>query len=315
MACAGVDKIETEWHQVEREITCFICRNIFTDPRTLACAHTFCKQCIESRVEEANRNELDSEDEDHADYVNTASVCPLCLAPLPPDGVKTIHTDAAMNSLINIFKRREDKKRDLVEVTCGKCKKGAQQVTTWCLICRRPLCSNCTIVHSKQKGCQSHTTVVIIGLVQAQKTEQACKIHTHLMLYLYCKTCSHLACAECIVASHLEHEFDLANKEMENAKQIIAPLREMAESMQNKSTKAIKIPRKRRSIKENPPLFVGMYDFSATDLNELSFNKGDFLYIISDDDDWWFAKAKDSGQEGYIPKTFVVKYTPLEELE
>ena len=314
MATAEVDKIETEWHQVKKEITCCMCRKFFTDPRTLSCSHTFCKKCIENKLEEASRNEpLDeAEDEDH-EYVNTAALCPLCLAPLPQDDASSARVDLATSCLIEIYKRKEGKRLNLVKVTCGKCNDGAQQVTTWCLICHCALCTSCSSVHSKQRRYESHATVFIAEFVQIRR--EACRTHPYQMLDLYCKTCTQLACKECIAEDHLKHEFDLINKEMKGGEKIIARLREMAERTQKRYTKAIKIPKKTQTLKDNPPLYVGMYDFLAADYNEMSFSKGDLLYIISDNGDWWFAKSKTTGQEGYIPKTYIVECKPLDDEE
>ena len=45
----------------------------------------------------------------------------------------------------------------------------------------------------------------------------------------------------------------------------------------------------------------------------MSFNKGDKLYIINNDDkDWWFARAKSSGQEGCVPSSYVAEFNSLE---
>ena len=62
------------------------------------------------------------------------------------------------------------------------------------------------------------------------------------------------------------------------------------------------------------PLYVGKYDFSREDEREcLNFKKGDLLHIIKKDDDgWWYARANDSGREGYIPNNFVAEYNSLD---
>lgn len=315
MACAGVDEMETEWDQVKKMITCFICKKIFSDPITLPCLHTFCKQCIEDRTEQAKQNER-SPDSDGSDneyeYINTASCCPLCLASLPLDGASSMCIDASMNCLIEIYKRRLTGQGSLVEVTCGNCNEELRQVTTWCLICNCAVCAKCHIVHNKQKGYDVHTTVAIAEFVRTCRGP--CRTHAHQVLDFYCSTCNLVTCKDCIVEDHLEHHFDLVDKHARKAKQIITPLREMAERARSRNKRAIKIP-KRLTKNDNPPLYVGMYDFLATDYNELSFSKGDLLYIISDDGDWWFAKAKETGQEGYIPRTFIVKSRPLENEE
>ena len=49
------------------------------------------------------------------------------------------------------------------------------------------------------------------------------------------------------------------------------------------------------------PLCIGSYDYSARTAEDLSFKKGDLLYILNtDDEDQWFARIKHSGQEGSI---------------
>ena len=60
-------------------------------------------------------------------------------------------------------------------------------------------------------------------------------------------------------------------------------------------------------------MFVGIYDFDSRTDDELSFKKGDLLYIISTDEgDWWFAQAMATGKEGYIPSNYVAKSGSLD---
>ena len=62
-------------------------------------------------------------------------------------------------------------------------------------------------------------------------------------------------------------------------------------------------------------MFVGKYDFDSRRDDDLSFKKGDLLYIISKDGDWWFAQAMATGKEGYIPSNRVAKWRSLEDEE
>ena len=56
------------------------------------------------------------------------------------------------------------------------------------------------------------------------------------------------------------------------------------------------------------PVVVAKYDYSARTDGDLSIQRGDLLYIMnSDDEDWWLARAKHSGQEGYIPSNYVAE--------
>ena len=61
------------------------------------------------------------------------------------------------------------------------------------------------------------------------------------------------------------------------------------------------------------PVYVGKYDYDSRTDDDLSFKKGDLLYIISTDEgDWWFARAKDSNREGYIPSNYVAEWKSLD---
>ena len=58
----------------------------------------------------------------------------------------------------------------------------------------------------------------------------------------------------------------------------------------------------------NYPIYVGKFDYDSRTDDDLSFKKGDLMYIISTDEgDWWFAYLKDSGEEGYVPSNFLAK--------
>jgi uncharacterized protein YaiE (UPF0345 family) len=51
-----------------------------------------------------------------------------------------------------------------------------------------------------------------------------------------------------------------------------------------------------------------MYNYSAKGPEQLSFMKGDLMYIIDGSDNWWYAKKKDGEEEGYIPSNHVTEY-------
>ena len=63
-------------------------------------------------------------------------------------------------------------------------------------------------------------------------------------------------------------------------------------------------------------MFVGVYDFDSRRDDELSFKKGDLLYLVSTDEgDWRFAQSMTTGKEGYIPSNRVAKWSSLKDEE
>ena len=72
---------------------------------------------------------------------------------------------------------------------------------------------------------------------------------------------------------------------------------------------ATPVPPPKTEASPNYPICIGLYDYSARETIDLSFMKGDLIYIINDkDDDWWWARKKDGGEEGYVPSNYVTDY-------
>ncbi|CAK8691291.1 tyrosine-protein kinase fyna-like [Clavelina lepadiformis] len=61
--------------------------------------------------------------------------------------------------------------------------------------------------------------------------------------------------------------------------------------------------------------FVAMYDYDARTNDDLSFAKGEQLYILNKEGDWWQARSAKSGQEGYVPSNYVAPLGGLESEE
>lgn len=60
--------------------------------------------------------------------------------------------------------------------------------------------------------------------------------------------------------------------------------------------------------------YLALYDYDKRTEEDLSFKKGEILEVNTEDleADWWRAKSKESGNEGFIPRNYVA---PLEALE
>lgn len=60
------------------------------------------------------------------------------------------------------------------------------------------------------------------------------------------------------------------------------------------------------------PLYIARYDYTSRSDIEMSFKRGDQFYIINNDNnDWWYARAKHSGEEGCVPNNYISK-APLD---
>lgn len=73
----------------EEFLTCTICFEIYKDPKTLPCLHSFCKDCINNlRQEKAGKNSYP---------------CPICreVFQLPKDGAGDLKTNFCLKNLID----------------------------------------------------------------------------------------------------------------------------------------------------------------------------------------------------------------------
>ena len=63
----------------------------------------------------------------------------------------------------------------------------------------------------------------------------------------------------------------------------------------------------------NIPVFIAKYDYDSRTDDDLTFRKGDLLYIISTEEgDWWYTRHTKTGQEGYVPSNYIAEWKSLE---
>ena len=61
------------------------------------------------------------------------------------------------------------------------------------------------------------------------------------------------------------------------------------------------------------PMYVCKYDYESRTADDLSFKKGDLLYVISaEEGGWWLAQSEDGREDGYIPSNYVAEYKSLD---
>lgn len=61
-------------------------------------------------------------------------------------------------------------------------------------------------------------------------------------------------------------------------------------------------------------LYIALYDYDARTQEDLSFRKGEILEVNNEDlaNDWWRARSRDTGGEGFIPSNYVALHETLE---
>ena len=209
------------------DLKCGICLELFQDPRSLPCLHTFCRECIQRSLNEENHS------------LN----CPVCRAkhklgegagPLPVNQYALQELP-----LQRLQQQREDNGGPHQLVECKSCGEQAVMVA-WCYDCDAMICQQCSSQHEKMSVLRGHRVIKSVesklpdvslnnpktGLVSC------CPKHLKVELKYCCLACSELVCSECLLGTHKGHKYSLAEKARHN---LATKMKEMTNLVKDKA--------------------------------------------------------------------------------
>ena len=128
---------ETVLADLEKDITCVICHDIYTEPKVLPCHHCYCEECLQRLAERAGLNKPFS--------------CPECRksTTLPEGRVDNLQSAFFINRLIEKYHRLKDALR---MPSLPLCKIHGEPLKMFCFDCKTPVCLDCTVkIHSTHK--------------------------------------------------------------------------------------------------------------------------------------------------------------------
>ena len=194
--------------KLEEQLTCPVCLDHYTNPKTLPCLHSFCQDCLEGLP-------LDKKNETY--YLS----CPTCrhCTELPEEGAGAFPVAFHVNNLKEIYSLMK-KVADPQQVTCDNCT--TANATGYCKDCNKFLCTKCDGVH-KQWGPTSNHELTSLDEVTAsvsstsqllapakQEATLTCSVPGHDdSLRYYCDTCDECICRDCIMLAHKDHKYNL----------------------------------------------------------------------------------------------------------
>ena len=123
-------------NNLKKYVQCSICLENFTEPKTIACLHTFCSECLKKHALMTQRD--------------GQFRCPECQTQISiPEGNRfdQLPTSFLHNSLLSLL--TVQKSGDGGEVSCGICKKKSSEgpKVSYCFECERLLCGDCANAH------------------------------------------------------------------------------------------------------------------------------------------------------------------------
>ena len=193
--------------ELEREITCGICQEHYTDPKVLPCLHYYCKKCVLRLALGTGTGKPFS--------------CPECRcdATLPEGGVDELKTAFFVNRLkttVSTMERAPGK----VKVKCELCSGSGDKAEAFCRQCAMFICKNCIKQHMRLKTYLTHEVASLEDLKQGQakpilvKEDPAsvkCPDHNE-PLVIYCFKCDTFMCCNCTMKDHRNHNIEFCKK-------------------------------------------------------------------------------------------------------
>ena len=119
--------------KLEKELTCPMCLDLYTDPKTLPCLHSFCQECLEGLPQER-------EARGGTYYLS----CPTCCqrTEVPRKGVGAFPVAFTINNLKEIAQSLKNKVSDPQQVPCND---HGKPLDTFCVTCETVICHYCAI--------------------------------------------------------------------------------------------------------------------------------------------------------------------------
>jgi len=178
----------------EIDLECALCKDIYQEPKTLGCLHSFCLECLGTYIE---RN-----------HSNLGLTCPICRAPLDvqtQEEVEKLTTDSFLyhslhthNSLANSISIQRNQKL--------MCLDGENEATFYCLDCQDYFCEMCSKVHQRAKISKNHQVITFeetksqeqLNEMTKMSPQLYCQIHKLKEIDLFCEDCKLPICSLCI---------------------------------------------------------------------------------------------------------------------
>ncbi|XP_034302740.2 E3 ubiquitin-protein ligase TRIM56 [Magallana gigas] len=189
-------------NRTERDflLNCGICGGRFTDPRILDCLHSFCKECLVIKQEQATKKDV--------------VICELCgtHTRLPSDSIDSLTT----NIFVTNIGRVEEITNSNCSFYCTFCEGQGdwEEASSRCLTCGDWLCLACAGRHCGTTVTKRHKVVTLDDVrVDPQHRPELRKLYESKCishdekLRKFCSKCETPVCSECEHSDHKKHTF------------------------------------------------------------------------------------------------------------
>jgi len=228
---------------------CSICTEIYSDPRSLPCIHSYCYNCISNWCK----------DKQPGDKV----ACPLCRQEfgIPEGGVGDLPNNVFIGKMLRIKELKSPENEVKLCDLCSAHDEGATQnsektACSFCLECQQNLCKSCCQVHGKLNNTSAHTVLSPEELASGKEIytkypSTFCEKHRDESLKMYCFDCTTTMCTLCYIQDHKAHKgAEVTEIESEFRAGLARDVESVTTSMHKLDEKLKVVQSKRTSLRE-----------------------------------------------------------------
>ncbi|XP_046583604.1 protein wech-like isoform X2 [Haliotis rubra] len=208
----------------EHFLTCTICTEVFDNPCTLVCYHTFCRKCVvnytKTKPEAISAKSL---------------LCPFCSKMTKvsePDRPVEEWADDVKPSFViqGLLDSFGPGSKGTTNCTWCHAEGETTPASVWCSVCDESMCDRCARMHKRLPSIRHHDVIDLSGEVNIpRKRKVMCSEHKDECVKFLCKDCKKLTCQTCCIIYHrkcesvvtLESEFPALKSKLLNEKENI----------------------------------------------------------------------------------------------
>ena len=236
---------------IEDLLTCSLCLELFKEPKTLTCLHSYCKDCLNEMIIKTKKYD--------------SIPCPLCRdeTEIPESGIEGLPTNFFIKNLLEVAELKSKNE----SLTCSNCDDGLKAIVR-CVECDEFFCQECLDAHNRLKRYQEHKVVelkMLLSPTSAKQFHPAMKCLNHdLICNFYCRTCKMLVCRDCTVVDH-----PLASHSVANLRDVADLCRQRSREAIIKAEKHIaQVKQVQHTCREKNETLKASVDTITTKLNE-----------------------------------------------
>ena len=197
---------------LKEQLTCSICLDVFTEPKTLQCLHSFCLPCLKKMAAKSPSD--------------APLRCPDCREDirLPPEAsLDTLPHSFYFDRLLKLLAMQEQSQSPSANI-CS-CNRNSSP-TGFCFDCEQFLCDECLNAHNFVAFLKGHRRLAVNQFQDADLREflerpEKCKIEYHEKdkLEYFCEDCKSSICQKCALLEHRGHQYVYIRKAADQCKE------------------------------------------------------------------------------------------------